>query len=204
MSQKIDYLVEPAGECVLYKTHYCFAISYKSQCPPAHHGCIHSQFKPVWKRMQNKFKRGINVIDQLVEIAKNAIDEEAEILKQEILKQRDLRYALEQLENKAAELKRQVETLANLPVSKDLLDFYIRLGGNVWVSKIVGLNQTDIHLMANNYSLTFPDRPFSNLQGAYRLIIMAIATEIPPKSKMAESQWKDDFGRVNPTPTGKL
>ena len=56
----IDYLTEPAGDCIRWMTkhgspsHYCFSIPY-ANCPKTP-GCQHSQSKPAWKRMQNKYR----------------------------------------------------------------------------------------------------------------------------------------------------
>jgi hypothetical protein len=59
---EVDYLVQPAGGCIRWATHYCFSIPYKAclnhpvpgLTGPG--GCVYSQYKPVWKRMQNRAK----------------------------------------------------------------------------------------------------------------------------------------------------
>lgn len=49
-------------ECIRWKgksgsaTHYCIGAKPNIDCPPPHHGCEFSQFKPVYHRMQNKLK----------------------------------------------------------------------------------------------------------------------------------------------------
>lgn len=67
MAEKVDYLVQPSGDCVRWSTkcgaptHYCFSVPYKN-CPSTL-GCTYSQYKPIVKRMLNKHVGKLGVID---------------------------------------------------------------------------------------------------------------------------------------------
>jgi len=135
-------------------------------------------------------------INEVLGVAIEQLERKTEELKDTLKEQRDVNQALAALEEKAEALKNQLRVLTELPVPKDLLDFYVKSSGQVWVSKLRGHYQ-DNHLEIRHHARILNDDTFDRLpSGAYRFILLIIPQEIPDAHKQAypESLWEDEYG----------
>ena len=115
-------------------------------------------------------------MDDLVKTAKAQLEERAKSLKWEMEKAID-----EKVEN----ILGQFNQLASLPIPADILKLYTEVGGKIWVSKRIWVddeNQTPKILHGSRY-ITYanPESRQSEFQlpkGGYKLVVMAIPTEI--------------------------
>lgn len=143
-------------------------------------------------------------IKDVVKVVLEQLDKKKEELKAELLEQRDLHQALAALESKAQDLKQQVEVLANLPVPKDLLDFYVKSGGRIWVSKLRGfVASDDFRIQHRARTLNYPEvghsTTFEGLpSGAYRFVLLAIPQDIPKNfdKRWGPDEWQDEYGET--------
>lgn len=144
-------------------------------------------------------------IKDVIKVALEQLDKKKDQLEDELLEQRDLKQALASLESRAQELKDQLEVLANLPVPKDLLDFYVKSGGRIWVSKLRGFEEGDRFIIDHrarilNYFDT--QRGQTTIEGlpsgAYRFILLMIPQDIPKEvdKRWGTDQWRDEYGDV--------
>jgi len=144
-------------------------------------------------------------IKDAVKVALGELDKKKEELKCELEQQRDLSQALAQLEARAQEIKEQLEALTNLPVPKDLLDFYVQSGGRIWVSKLRGFESGDRFVIEHrarhlNYSDSSRVTTLEGLpSGAYRFVLLMIPQDIPKaiEKQWGTDQWRDDYGDIS-------
>lgn len=139
-------------------------------------------------------------IKDIIKVATEQLEKKKHELENELLEQRDLKQALQALEVRAQELKCQLELLANLPVPKDLLDFYVKSGGRIWVSKLRGFEAGDSFRIDHrtrtlNYVGSYGGTTLEGLpSGAYRFVLLMIPQEIPKEAKKWSDQWEDEYG----------
>lgn len=129
----------------------------------------------------------------LVEIAKVKVEEKYLELSARLKEERDLKQALTELETKKDEVIKQLQTLAGLKAPTDLIDFYVKTGGKVWVSKRVFLRgiEREVNVTVRSTNLAAYEAPIQLPKGLYRLILMAIPEEAHPDRLGNEV---DDYG----------
>ncbi len=133
-------------------------------------------------------------MSELVEIVKAQLTEEYERQKASLIEQRDVNDALAQLEQRYKSIVEQVDILehANAPV--DLIAWYVKTGGKVWVSKKVGLNGSFQGLNITNMGMNLiPGEDFKLPMGLYRLVLLAIPEDVP-EDMLRNMRMTDDYG----------
>lgn len=134
---------------------------------------------------------------KLLEAAFERIDKKVKELKVELRQERDLQRALHALNEEAGQVKQQLEILTGLPLPTDILDFYIKQSGNVWVSKLRGIGDGDeVTVSSHSRTLTCSsDRRGIRLPpGAYRFVLLAIPQEIKREQLDRDSYFFDEYG----------
>ena len=125
-------------------------------------------------------------MEKITEITVKQLEERAKGLKWEMEKA---------LDEKVESLKGQLQLLEEVKVPSDILKLYLENDGKVWVSKRVSLTEGGrFDLVSSGGRNLFYPKPdsrepdFQLPTGIYRLVLMAIPTEIE------ESQLCDDYG----------
>ncbi len=142
-------------------------------------------------------------MNEATQTAIKELERKAEELKAELKEQRDLTGAIAILEAKAAELKDRLTLLAQIPVPVGLLDFYIQSGGNMAVSKLLGVASSirygGVQCTFEGYHLF--DGITSLKPGAYHVVLLAIPQPISEdRIDKKYHRWRDDYGRENDLP----
>src|ERR1035437_9087488 len=102
-------------------------------------------------------------MSELVEITKKKLTEEFEKQKKVLEEQRDIKEALSKLETTYQDLMEQIEMLQNAHAPYDLLAWYIKTAGKIWISpEVVLQNQNNWHPV--NFSVSGENM----MQGQYR------------------------------------
>ncbi len=126
-------------------------------------------------------------LEQIIVLAKEHIDRRAEELKKEVC---------ERLDAQAEGLKSQMNNMASLGVSQDLISSLLEQGAKIWVSKTVGIPYADaLILQCRSRNLFIGERGgeshFRLPPGAYRVIVMAF----PQEAKLdAKGCFQDEYG----------
>ena len=141
-------------------------------------------------------------LKDVLKVVLEQIDKKVNELKIELHQQRDVNQAIATLDSRAAQLKGQITALATLPIPTDLLEFYTRSGGRVWVSKLCGFRAGEHFAIQHNArTLNYPEPgtygapTFDGLRsGSYRFVLLAIEQDIPDKLKDKRTgQWTDEY-----------
>jgi predicted nuclease with TOPRIM domain len=137
------------------------------------------------------------MMSELVELTKRQLTEEFEKQKQELIKQTDLAGALEKLQQRYNSLIKQIELLSSANAPADLISWYLKLAGRVWISKKVYLmgNSQEVQVITgygNHQLMNYQEGP-KVPSGLYQLILMVIPQEMPEDAKPGKSI-TDEYG----------
>lgn len=132
-------------------------------------------------------------MSELLDLTKKQLTEEFEKQKAILLEQRDVADAVAALTLKYNIIIQQLEALETARVPGDLIDWFIKTQGKVFITKpaIVFDGPDSIQLYSNGRDIL--QRKLSLPTGLYRLVLIAIAEEEKPNE---HGYIKDDFGQL--------
>ncbi len=131
-------------------------------------------------------------MEKLVEVVKQQMDEEFNKQKEMLKEQSDLKRALSSLDSRYKNILSTIKQLESGDIPSDLLSWYIKTKGTLWISKrkIVNGYAGELHLNINGYDLTYGN-DINIPKGLYRFVVIPISQEI---SVGKDNVLTDDFG----------
>ena len=114
--------------------------------------------------------------DKIVELATKQLEAKAKQLKWEVEKA---------IDDKVESIKSQLTSLSEMNVPTDMLELYLKHGGKLWTSKRVYLDgQYGFSINVGGRNILYPqldskEPEFKPPTGTYRLVVIAIPSELP-------------------------